>query len=694
MNIAIQITEYNDGSLDVLSASDNFKVGSYPDDLRRIIGESLLLNDEENKKLKTEGLLYLCFADNSCYVVCHKFVGARWTNSKNAWIKIPLGIIITSSDWKELLEEIKVILNNTIDNETKKRIDKLASKEYDGHTYTSEESIIEGGVAVRYFSNSGNSLYDILSKYLQKEYFNYKIIYLFDEKDKDDIKINPSVCVLDEKKYPLKNYLYWQPLTLSEEKTYGFKPNYDKSKFGKPCWAESTEKVTVTWKKEGYKSIKKTSTAEKPDDLYPKEDEIKKVIFEEDIEKLISPHNLPNIKIWLDDKRAEEIDDNKQGWHFEKDKNLDQVTIKVDAGGDYESYEENYGVAKKIIELKQKTIKATLFVDVKIIGFTLQGKDFIKSALSEPFSIKPSSCENMKEVEIVNAKLNYDDKSKNLRVREIGADITPNGRKKQQPSHDGEDAPKTPKFGGLLPYILCGIVGIILGIVLTVCVNDKFPNIFPNIFNGKNTSQGQDVTSSPQPKEDFLYYFKDVKSEWKKNEMSPQEQKFFDLFVSYSFSDLNGRTEQMKQYDGLKKYVPIVQLANQLNLKVTGADINTQTLSLETFKKRIVNTYLELSDTWEKDTLEVFAPGLYAAFLKYEKETLTKYQMNDYKKVKEIISLLENGNKKHENTFKDDKDKFSYDNYLKSFKDKAELNSGSNDGTGSNSNIGGQSNLN
>ena len=206
----------------------------------------------------TSVIMYSATQVGEFYTIVSKIAG-RQTDFISAWIYCPLDIEISGLELSKIIEATRQeILANEVNED---RLRKLFSNEYNQVSIPKVCTSTEGGqYAVRYYGSE--TMYGSLSELLgsnmaQPENRKYKGIFLIDSKS----TIKGAADCVNITKVPLKDSFIFN----SPKETLGYTPFYNGTPFTSPVRLIKGDKLTITWKKEGFKDVTTETIVDGPE---------------------------------------------------------------------------------------------------------------------------------------------------------------------------------------------------------------------------------------------------------------------------------------------------------------------------------------------------------------------------------------------------------------------------------------------
>lgn len=210
------------------------------------------------KDCNTSVIMYSATQVGEFYTIVSKIAG-RQTDFISAWIYCPTDIEISGHELSRIIEATKQeILANEVNED---RLLKLFSNEYNKVSIPKTCTSTEGTqYAVRYYGNE--TMYGSLSELLesnmaQPENRKYKGIFLIDSKS----TIKGSADCVDVTKTPLKESFIFNP----PKEALGYIPYNNGAPFTSPVRLIKGDKITITWKKEGFKDVTTETIVDGPE---------------------------------------------------------------------------------------------------------------------------------------------------------------------------------------------------------------------------------------------------------------------------------------------------------------------------------------------------------------------------------------------------------------------------------------------
>lgn len=219
--------------------------------------------------LHNNSVLMLTCIDGGHLLTIASLIGGRITDYISAWIYIPSGLLISGKNLTEIIEVTKKeILSIERDDALLKRkfeetYEVAPAKRTSRHSESNQ-------YAYRYY-NDLYSLKELLDDIHQPYYQRYKSIFLIDKSSQLRCSVGDD---LSEQRL-LKSILAPVPKNVD-----GFVPHIEGKVFDSPKFFSEGEKIEITWRKDGYKSI--TTCTEVIADGFkytePAEDQYKRLI--------------------------------------------------------------------------------------------------------------------------------------------------------------------------------------------------------------------------------------------------------------------------------------------------------------------------------------------------------------------------------------------------------------------------------
>lgn len=206
----------------------------------------------------TSVIMYSATYIGEFYTIVSKIAG-RQTDFISAWIYCPPDIEIPGPEFSRIIETTRQeILANEV-NEDKLR--KLFSSEYNQVSIPKACTSTEGSqYAVRYYGSE--TMYGSLSELLgsnmaQPENRKYRGIFLIDSQS----TVKGAAACVNVTKVPLKDSF----ILNSPKETLGYTPFYNGAPFTSPVRLINGDKLTIIWKKEGFKDVTTETIVDGPE---------------------------------------------------------------------------------------------------------------------------------------------------------------------------------------------------------------------------------------------------------------------------------------------------------------------------------------------------------------------------------------------------------------------------------------------
>lgn len=538
---------------------------SYIDGLENFYGTSKILHFV--RYLGNEGLLI-------CIVQAQPDGSARAKDNSAAWIHIPSRIDIEEDDFDNVLSKTKKFLSGNL---SESDLNDLYSKTY------SEKNVLftiidtiqsdsNGKLGALYYDkNTLHSFRELcnLQFLANKSFGKYRAILLINNSD--------EIKMLGENTLTSSNLALNQIVTLlPPEMKYDFTPFVRGLVFNSAIEALKDERLIVIWRKNGYKDIEKTVIVKNNDDFQRTVEvkdsdiirEIPRSIFQ-----IVNKENNSPIKKCVVSINDIHFLDNKI--YIKNSDYLRGVKIRVTAEG-YDIYEKEHSVSLNneiVVKMIPKTYKYVLpakhgdNID-RNIKVTLESVG--ERIYNSPF----------KGYKIKNDLFIYDNQFK-LKAK----------------------------------YFL-------LGVALSFVVLGLSYALYQS-----NNSKDSSNTPEDNPSKTVISYLED-NDVWTKTDMITYKlDDLFEALNSYESEEVKNKYEEL---NGGKKLNVIVDKIKQLrgpdlNYLREGTFTNGDTIKYEDYISKLDNAkgavkrYLDDSNRkWERDTLEIFAPGLFDALVSYE----------------------------------------------------------------------------
>lgn len=206
----------------------------------------------------TSVIMYSATRVGEFYTIVSKIAG-RHTDFISAWIYCPLDIEISGEEMSRIVDATRQeILANEVNQD---KLGRIFSKEYPQVCIPKACTSTEGTqYAVRYYG--ADTFYGSLSELLgsnmaQPENRRYKGIFLID--NKSSLKANAD-CINISKTILKESFILEAP-----KECLGYTPYYNEKPFTSPIRLTKGDKISVVWKKEGFKDVPTETIVDSPE---------------------------------------------------------------------------------------------------------------------------------------------------------------------------------------------------------------------------------------------------------------------------------------------------------------------------------------------------------------------------------------------------------------------------------------------
>ena len=206
----------------------------------------------------TSVIMYSATRVGEFYTIVSKIAG-RHTDFISAWIYCPLDIEISGEEMSRIVDATRQeILANEVNQD---KLGRIFSKEYPQVCIPKACTSTEGTqYAVRYYG--ADTFYGSLSELLgsnmaQPENRRYKGIFLIDSKS--SLKANAD-CINISKTILKESFILEAP-----KECLGYTPYYNEKPFTSPIRLTKGDKISVVWKKEGFKDVPTETIVDSPE---------------------------------------------------------------------------------------------------------------------------------------------------------------------------------------------------------------------------------------------------------------------------------------------------------------------------------------------------------------------------------------------------------------------------------------------
>ena len=206
----------------------------------------------------TSVIMYSATRVGEFYTIVSKIAG-RHTDFISAWIYCPLDIEISGEEMSRIVDATRQeILANEVNQD---KLGRIFSKEYPQVCIPKACTSTEGTqYAVRYYG--ADTYYGSLSELLgsnmaQPENRRYKGIFLIDSKS--SLKANAD-CINISKTILKESFILEAP-----KECLGYTPYYNEKPFTSPIRLTKGDKISVVWKKEGFKDVPTETIVDSPE---------------------------------------------------------------------------------------------------------------------------------------------------------------------------------------------------------------------------------------------------------------------------------------------------------------------------------------------------------------------------------------------------------------------------------------------
>lgn len=206
----------------------------------------------------TSVIMYSATQVGEFYTIVSKIAG-RHTDFISAWIYCPLDIEISGEEMSRIVDATRQeILANEVNED---KLGRIFSKEYPQVCIPKACTSTEGAqYAVRYYG--ADSFYGSLSELLgsnmaQPENRRYKGIFLIDSQS--SLKANAD-CINISKTVLKESFIFEAP-----KECLGYTPYYNGMPFTSPIRLIKGDKVSIVWKKEGFKDVPTETIVDSPE---------------------------------------------------------------------------------------------------------------------------------------------------------------------------------------------------------------------------------------------------------------------------------------------------------------------------------------------------------------------------------------------------------------------------------------------
>ena len=203
-------------------------------------------------------IMYSATRVGEFYTIVSKIAG-RHTDFISAWIYCPLDIEISGEEMSRIVDATRQeILANEVNQD---KLGRIFSKEYPQVCIPKACTSTEGTqYAVRYYG--ADTYYGSLSELLgsnmaQPENRRYKGIFLIDSKS--SLKANAD-CINISKTILKESFILEAP-----KECLGYTPYYNGKPFTSPIRLTKGDKISVVWKKEGFKDVPTETIVDSPE---------------------------------------------------------------------------------------------------------------------------------------------------------------------------------------------------------------------------------------------------------------------------------------------------------------------------------------------------------------------------------------------------------------------------------------------
>lgn len=206
----------------------------------------------------TSVIMYSATRVGEFYTIVSKIAG-RHTDFISAWIYCPLDIEISGEEMSRIVDATRQeILANEVNED---KLGRIFSKEYPQVCIPKACTSTEGTqYAVRYYG--ADTFYGSLSELLgsnmaQPENRRYKGIFLIDSKS--SLKANAD-CINISKTILKESFILEAP-----KECLGYTPYYNEMPFTSPIRLIKGDKISIVWKKEGFKDVPTETIVDSPE---------------------------------------------------------------------------------------------------------------------------------------------------------------------------------------------------------------------------------------------------------------------------------------------------------------------------------------------------------------------------------------------------------------------------------------------
>lgn len=239
--LGLKIVRINEGYTELLEINGNHSWEKNVWDIRKV------LEHVENLNSST-AVLMLSSIQTGHILTVASIIGTRVTDCISAWIYIPSTLNISG---KELVECVDVVKREILVNERNdEKLRQYFSKSYDilsAEKFTANSS--GDNCAYRYYGQGEMyTLSELLSERFQTYYKDYKCVFLLD-------KGSNLRCLSGDNLTSKK--VYSMVLVNAPSNDKGFIPYIGAQAFKEQIFVAEGEKLTIIWKKDGYRDIKK-----------------------------------------------------------------------------------------------------------------------------------------------------------------------------------------------------------------------------------------------------------------------------------------------------------------------------------------------------------------------------------------------------------------------------------------------------